>query len=350
MKYCLISLAAMCLAFNVQAKPINTMLGHLDALSNPASGIGPRPPASDAEKKAADYIETQWQAQGYTVVNSPFTYTLRDKTYSSQNVSITLPGKSDDMLYIAAHYDSIGNDSHGVIDNAASVALLLTLSETLASQSLPISITMLAFGAEEVSMQGSKAYVKTLSQEQLNKAVGMINLDTVVGGDILYIHSAHSTPYDCAKETGTYSHSPSLRDELLAYSNTFFKQQTYTLHPEYKGYPEGETGYWSDHSPFACLGIPIAYLEATNFTINGKEGFDGYSQTTHNAMWDCFDDKQNTACDRDAEKQWGNIWHTSNDNTDVLKTAFPKRIGTQLNIHYQLLLNYLMASSNNQSE
>ena len=114
-----------------------------------------------------------------------------------------------------------------------------------------------------------------------------------------------------------------------------------SVHPAIPGYPAGETGSWSDHGSFACLGIPIAYLEATNFNINGKNGYDGYSQSTHPELWDCFDAAANSACDRESEQQWGEIWHTGADRLDKLETLFPGRIKQQLNTATDLLIRFL---------
>ena len=75
---------------------------------------------------------------------------------------------------------------------------------------------------------------------------------------------------------------------------------------------------------------PIAYVEATNFTINGEDGYDGYSQSTNPALWDCYDDATKSACDRDSETQWGKIWHTEHDRLDKMAELFPGRIEQQL--------------------
>jgi hypothetical protein len=69
--------------------------------------------------------------------------------------------------------------------------------------------------------------------------------------------------------------------------------------------------------------VPIAYVEATNFTINGEDGYDGYSQSTNPALWDCYDDATKSACDRDSETQWGKIWHTEHDRLDKMAELFP---------------------------
>ena len=168
----------------------------------------------------------------------------------------------------------------------------------------------------------------------------MVNYDTIAGGDIVYVHSAHSdvAEYNCA-EPSRYSFDPKVRDRLLAISKQ--SATPFAIHPSYGGYPEGETGSWSDHAPFACLGVPIAYVEATNFTINGEDGYDGYSQSTNPALWDCYDEASKSACDRDSETQWGKIWHTEHDRLDKMAELFPGRVQQQLGANTDLMISFL---------
>ena len=166
----------------------------------------------------------------------------------------------------------------------------------------------------------------------------MVNFDTIAGGDKVYVHSAHSTPYKRCK-TDNYNSDTKIRDALLKASiKVLGKQNKYIIHPDYEEYPAGETGSWSDHASFACAGIPIAYVESTNFTINGKNGRDGYSQTINEALWTCFDKENKTSCDRKKEKQWGKIWHTKNDSLAALNEIFPGRVEKQIEDNVKVLI------------
>ena len=63
------------------------------------------------------------------------------------------------------------------------------------------NVRIVLFGAEEVGLFGARHYVSSLIESQEiahTDIVGMINLDTVIGGDMLYVHSAHALPYKCA--------------------------------------------------------------------------------------------------------------------------------------------------------
>lgn len=307
-------------------------------------GIGARPAGTKMEIAAADWIQKQWQDLGFDVARFEFDAILEKGVFPSSNLSITIPGKSDKILIIGGHYDSTGEEhgSLGAIDNGSGIAAMLDLSKRLKGQSFPYTVRMVAFGAEEHGLQGAYEYVNS-AKEPLDKVVAMINLDTIIGGDKLYVHSANDNPYNCDKvKDVSYKSTPVIRDGLLAESQKLFGDNAHKLHPAAKGYPEGQTGGWSDHAPFACAGIPIAQLEATNFAIDGDSGKDGYSQTTHVDAWDCYQEEGKTACDRKAEKKWGRIWHTEFDRLDKLNAMFEGRLQSQLKQNVDVLEAYVL--------
>lgn len=309
--------------------------------------IGPRPSSAEGETKAANWISDTLTSFGYQVDRTSFTYRpdtedepeADDVDLTSQNLSVTVPGKSDSIIVVGAHYDSKGQDkgSEGATDNGSGVAALLAVAEALRGKILPDTVKLVFFGAEENGLNGSKAYVEALPPNDIGRIKAMVNFDTIAGGDVLYIHSALNEPkeYDCTDDAA-YRHDPTVRDRLLSLSGG-----TYQKHPAFPGYPEGETGGWSDHAGFACSGIPIAYLEATNFAIDGKDGYDGYSQTTNPAVWDCYDASTKSACDGDDETKWGKIWHTGFDRLGKLDEIFPGRVQKQISDGTELTLKFL---------
>ena len=339
-----LALAGACSSPFALAKPDQTAWSYLLPLTHHESGIGARPAGSKAEKQAAQWLIHQWQKQGYQAHNLPFSYQLEGKGYQSQNVQVDIKGSSDRTLVIAAHYDSTGEDhgSLGATDNASGVAAMLALTAQLKGKTLPFNVRILAFGAEEVGLIGSVKYIEEQVQD-LDKIIAMINLDTIIGGDQLYVHSADKTPYDCEGITEVnYNSDTRVRDALRAISLAEFGDNAHHIHPAFKGAPEGVTGSWSDHAPFACSGIPIGYFEATSFAINGESGHDGYSQTEKTPLWDCYDNDKNTACDRDEERGWGMIWHTKFDRLDALEQVMPGRLKQQLDINVNVLERFVV--------
>ena len=312
------------------------------------SEIGARPAGSSSERQLLhDFTNRYWsQSTGLAVNSQPVTFTVKGIKKHSANVWITFPGKSEGHLVIGAHADSTGEDegSQGVTDNGIAVALLLAMGQQLSTMELNESVTLVLFGAEEVGLFGSQAFTTALKNDSrfLTGApfpTAMINLDTIAGGDHLYIHSPTKKPYKHCDKVDNYISSASVRDVLMSVARA--NSLPFRLHPAYPGYPQGETGEWSDHAPFACAGIPVGYIEATNFSINGRDGFDGYSQSLHPSLWDCLNHSEKTACNPEQERRWGYIWHTEADRLDKLNQLYPERLQTQLNAVTELLFNFL---------
>ncbi|MEM0910776.1 MAG: M28 family metallopeptidase [Pseudomonadota bacterium] len=327
--------------------PIDMIMSHIESLAG-ESGIGPRIAASDEEKAAARWIEEEFRKLNIPVITQPFERIFNEQSepQKSQNVIATIQGTSDKTLIIGSHYDSVPSStgSMGVIDNAGSVGLMIALARHLKSlPAVKTGFVFIAFGAEEVGLNGAKHFVESLDDETttlLSKEniLGMINLDSITGGDYQYIHSAKTAGYRCDNDASNFKADPKWRDALLVHANAL--TLPFKKHSGNDEFPAGETGDWSDHSPFACAGIPIVHIEATNFDIAGQGGQDGYSQTINPAMWSCFEEATLSACDRPSEEKWGRIWHSEFDRLDVLNEAFPGRLETQLTNVYVLLADF----------
>ena len=108
-------------------------------LSSSAEGIGARPTGTEAETRAAAWIQDHLTGWGYEVQNQPFTYTRSGTEKHSQNVVAELKGQSDKVILIGAHYDSTGEKkgSEGATDNGAGVAALLAVAEALRIRPCP---------------------------------------------------------------------------------------------------------------------------------------------------------------------------------------------------------------------
>ncbi len=236
----------------------------------------------------------------------------------------TDPSKvSRNAFWIVAHYDSTGTEginskSWGATDNGSGVGAALDLVEYYSNaenaKQLDCDLNIAFVGGEEVGVTGSTALVEQYlngSDDAINKAQvgGMLNLDTAAGGDIIYIHSPFTKLWEADGKNGKLSvstettQSPNaatstiVRDQLNAVSKMQADAQhdpnaVLQIHPFLtptpgnEGYLQGQTGDWSDHASFYKLGISnVAYMEATNFQIDGDSGYDGYSQTSNPAAW-----------------------------------------------------------------
>jgi Zn-dependent M28 family amino/carboxypeptidase len=252
--------------------------------------IGPRVSGSAGEKTASDYLVSQLKKLGLKPEIQPFSYTRSNKTYQSQNVVATKNGKSNKELIIGAHYDSV-SVGKGADDNGSSIGVVLETIQALSKKKTPYTLKIVFFGSEEAGLQGSKYYVSQMTDAEKKNTVAMINLDSLIAGDYMYVY-------------GDQGKQGTLRDLALKIA----KQQKVpmTTNPGINpDYPAGTTGDWSDHAPFKAAGIPYAYFEATNWEIGD---LDGYTQTVKH----------------------GGIWHTENDNLTFLEKEFPGRVKSHL--------------------
>lgn len=308
--------------------------------------MGARVAGTQQEDEMAQWMSKELTTMGYKVKSLPFKYRAKHGKVESQNLVVDIKGESSDIIVVGAHYDSTGEKagSLGILDNGSGMVALMALAHELQGKKLPYSIRLIAFGAEENGLNGSKAYVNR-SDNPLKNVVAMINLDTIIGGDKLYVHSPLTKPYNCSYVNAPkFESSSQLREALRSVSTELYGDKAHLLHQPFPGYPQGETGSWSDHAPFACNGIKTAYLEATNFEINGKSGNDGYSQIKDKAFWTCFDEATVGACDRKQERHWGSIWHTKFDHPDYLMPKLSARLKSQLDQNVNVLSKFVLTA------
>lgn len=254
--------------------------------------LGKRVAGSDNDLKSRGYIADEFRRLGYQVTLQPFSFSRDKKTIETANVIAVLHGSGSGELVVGAHYDSVPEGAGtGASDNASGVGVMLAVARELRSAVLPYTVKFIAFGAEEDGLFGSEYHVSQLSGEEISRTLGMINLDTVIGGDKIYVY-------------GSWGTDGWMRDQALAFaaSRGIPLETNPGLNPLY---PAGTAGDWSDHALFKEQGIPYAYFEATNWDIGN---LDGWQQT----------------------EKYGEIYHTDRDTLAFLDSAFPGRIDFQL--------------------
>ena len=115
------------------------------------------------------------------------------KELSSRNVITTKPGPGDAVVVPGAHYDSVPN-LPGANDNAAGTAVLLTVAKSLAGRDLPFTVLFIPFGSEELGLRGSRAYLDSISEEEVGRIAAMLNFDVVgTGSEIRLLGSSRLT-------------------------------------------------------------------------------------------------------------------------------------------------------------
>ena len=274
---------------------------HLVALSK---GIGPRVAGTEAEREARAYIFGALQAAGYQPELQEFSTTYADEngntlSIRSANVIAVKPGLSKREIIVGAHYDSTGDAGRGADDNASAVSVLLEVAENLQALETPYTLRFIAFGSEEIDLNGSSAYAGQMSRDEIDNTLVMLNLDSLAAGDNTYLYSDEGP-------------KAKVRDWALAWASQHgFDLQTV---PNVDLTDEGDGT--SDHFAFQQIGIPYAYFEATNWTLGDR---DGYTQV----------DPQ--------FGEGGEIWHTQYDNLEYLDKTFPGRVDAHLNLFVSVL-------------
>lgn len=159
-----------------------------------------------------------------TAINKPITRT-------SHNITVTIEGseKKEEIVSFGGHYDSV-EFSKGAHDNAAGSVINMEILRYFAENKPKRTVKVMWYGAEEMGLLGSKAWIKA-HEDELDRHVCMINTDmagVVIGYDVARVIASK---------------------EATAHCDAFMRR---------KGYNVGVSQelYSSDSVPFADKGVP----------------------------------------------------------------------------------------------
>lgn len=94
------------------------------------------------------------------------------------NVICTLPGETDRVIIVSAHFDMTG-PGLGVGDNWASTSLLPSVYEALRDRKSKHTFLFIGFTDEEKGLVGSSHYAARLSDAQRSRITALVNMDGV---------------------------------------------------------------------------------------------------------------------------------------------------------------------------
>jgi peptidase M28-like protein len=100
------------------------------------------------------------------------------KRWRLPNVICLLPGSSDKVIIVGAHFDRV-SEGDGVVDNWSGASLLPSLYEAVKSEPRKHTYTFIGFTDEEVGEVGSRLYVRQMTKEQVFATEAMVNMDTL---------------------------------------------------------------------------------------------------------------------------------------------------------------------------
>src|SRR5215510_8813594 len=130
--------------------------------------------------EAAAYIRATLTSSGYDVQRHQ--YQVAGQMYENLEAQIVGAEKSDDILLVGAHYDSV-QGSPGANDNATGVAALLALARAMANTRPSCTVRFVAFTNEEPPLfqgphMGSYVYAKRCRERSENIRL-MLSLETI---------------------------------------------------------------------------------------------------------------------------------------------------------------------------
>ena len=263
---------------------------------------------------AEEWLKAQIVTMGYEYMAQPFTMTSADGVTPcyGENLIFSKQGASDRVIVVGAHYDCV-EQTFGTDDNASGVGVLLELASIYSTKESPYTIRFILFSAEEPGCLGSQYYVDNLSQEESDRIACMINIDTIAAGDNMYLYG------------GTVDDSGSIVQDWAVYqaqSAADLLGLDMSFHPDVNdSFPTPTKATASDQMPFANVGIPYIYCEASNW--NG-EPYTNFYQTSNSAV------------------DGGTIMHKAEyDNLTFIENTFGTRAYEHLQA-YAKLLDYLL--------
>ena len=263
---------------------------------------------------AEEWLKSQIVTMGYEYMAQPFTMTSADGVTPcyGENLIFSKQGASDRVIVVGAHYDCV-EQTFGTDDNASGVGVLLELASIYSTKESPYTIRFVLFSAEEPGCLGSQYYVDNLSQEERDRIACMINIDTIAAGDNMYLYG------------GTVDDSGSIVQDWAVYqaqSAADLLGLDMSFHPDVNdSFPTPTKATASDQMPFANVGIPYIYCEASNW--NG-EPYTNFYQTSNSAV------------------NGGTIMHKAEyDNLTFIENTFGTRAYEHLQA-YAKLLDYLL--------
>ena len=271
------------------------------------------------------------------------------------NISVIIKGNDGSKrIIVGAHYDGTGAS-----DNCSGSGLLLSAACALKEKELknksdipPYDLVMIFFDAEEIGLLGSIRYVSEMSDEDIEKTLYMLNMDALIFGDYCNIYSSFNKETlkadkknplmpafvsDVAAKLGIKTYftkeldgyfaengkGPDMEKDAL-YTNPWTSNNPSPLNFKYES---PSTGLWSDHAPFAAVGINYLYFEASNWFSEGDggdEAYTGYFETYDKSLG-----------------YFGKFMNTEFDTMENMEKYFPGRAKEHLSLYSRLLTAFL---------
>ncbi|GID95424.1 hypothetical protein Adi01nite_48360 [Amorphoplanes digitatis] len=289
--------------------PVASVKAHLTQLQSIATANGGnRAHGRPGYLASVTYVKNLLDSAGFTTQQQSFTY----NGATGYNLIADWPGgDTSDTLMIGAHLDSV-TAGPGINDNGSGSAANLEVALQVARSGFQPDrhLRFGWWGAEELGLRGSTAYVNSLSSAQKAAITGYLNFDMVGSPNPGYFL------YDGDNSDGTGSGpgptgSAEIEDTLEAYFTSI-------------GVPTRGTDFdgRSDYGPFIAAGIPAGGI------FTGAEGRKTAAQVTlwggtattfdpcYHASCDTTSNINDTALDRNSDAIAYAVWTLAEGTTE----------------------------------
>jgi Zn-dependent M28 family amino/carboxypeptidase len=154
--------------------------------------FGSRPAGTQVELQTARFLAEQYRAMGYAVEITPFAFSGRTGSGTSQNVIAWHPNEDPEapLIILGGHYDTVPAGP-GANDNGSGTATVLEVARELSARPIDrVAIWYVAFGAEELGLFGSRNLVDTLSSRDRGRLRLMVSIDMMAVGEQPAFHGS----------------------------------------------------------------------------------------------------------------------------------------------------------------
>lgn len=160
----------------------------------------------------------------------------------TRNVIAEKPGSEPDggVVILGGHYDTVP-DVPAANDNGSGIATLMTIAGEVSDQTYPFTVRFIAFGSEEIGLDGSRFYIDSLGPDELKDLIAMLNFDALGTGRVAVVLG-----------------DPDLTDLVSRYGES--------SGIEVETRRSLEEGTSSDHAPFAEAGVPVVFFLTDDFS------------------------------------------------------------------------------------
>jgi hypothetical protein len=201
-----------------------------------------------------------WGLQGLQAIREDGWTNGHEIRNYSQNLIVTIPGRSEQTIIIGAHYDSLRYP--GTSDNASGMALLMENARRMLLQDNYHTLVYVFFGAHEIGLLGGFYFYNSLTPEERESIRIFIQADILIEGPDLVFSTGHDLELS----------SNALTEQITLFAESFYESHEVRISPMGLVGSEQRLFLYKGHTTLALWGIDPHQF--TNFLHSYKDCYD----------------------------------------------------------------------------